>query len=27
VVSGHLAWHDGKLNEEKMGERMMFSGQ
>lgn len=24
VVSGHLAWHEGKLWEGKMGERMMF---
>ncbi len=27
IVSGHLAWHEGKLNEGKMGERMLFSGQ
>jgi dihydroorotase len=25
IVSGHLAWHDGKLNERKMGERLSFS--
>jgi dihydroorotase len=24
IVSGHLAWHDGKLNERKMGERLSF---
>ncbi len=24
IVSGHLAWHDGKFNEEKMGERLLF---
>ncbi|MCC7245987.1 MAG: dihydroorotase [Saprospiraceae bacterium] len=24
VVSGHLAWHDGTLSEEKMGERLLF---
>jgi len=24
IVSGHLAWHDGKFNEEKMGERVLF---
>jgi dihydroorotase len=24
IVSGHLAWHDGKLNERKMGERLTF---
>ena len=24
IVSGHLAWHLGKLNEEKMGERLRF---
>lgn len=25
LVSGHLAWHNGHLNEERMGERMKFS--
>jgi len=24
IVSGHLAWHNGKFNEEKMGERLLF---
>ena len=24
IVSGHLAWHDGKFNESKMGERLRF---
>lgn len=24
IVSGHLAWHDGKFSAEKMGERMLF---
>jgi len=24
IVSGHLAWHDGRFSEEKMGERLMF---
>jgi len=24
IVSGHLAWHDGKFNEAKMGERLSF---
>lgn len=24
IVSGHLAWHQGKLNEERMGERLRF---
>lgn len=24
IVSGHLAWHDGCFNEEKMGERLLF---
>ncbi len=24
IVSGHLAWHDGKFNEGKMGERLVF---
>jgi dihydroorotase len=24
IVSGHLAWHDGRLNEQKMGERLLF---
>ncbi|MCB0545215.1 MAG: amidohydrolase family protein, partial [Saprospiraceae bacterium] len=24
IVSGHLAWHDGKLNTEKPGERLLF---
>ena len=24
VVSGHLAWHEGKFDEGKMGERMLF---
>lgn len=24
IVSGHLAWHDGQLNESKMGERLLF---
>jgi dihydroorotase len=24
IVSGHLAWHEGKFNEEKMGARMLF---
>lgn len=24
IVSGHLAWHEGKFNEEKMGERVLF---
>jgi dihydroorotase len=25
IVSGHLAWHDGKFNEMKMGERLAFN--
>ena len=25
VVSGHLAWHEGRLNEGKMGERLIFN--
>jgi len=25
MVSGHLAWHDGKIVEGKMGERLLFS--
>lgn len=25
IVSGHLAWHDGKFNEAKMGERLLFN--
>ncbi len=25
IVSGHLAWHEGQLNEQKMGERLFFS--
>lgn len=25
LVSGHLAWHEGKLREEKMGQRLAFS--
>lgn len=24
IVSGHLAWHEGRFNEEKMGERLLF---
>lgn len=24
IVSGHLAWHEGKFNEAKMGERLLF---
>ena len=24
LVSGHLAWHNGRLDEERMGERMRF---
>lgn len=24
IVSGHLAWHNGRFNEEKMGERLEF---
>lgn len=24
IVSGHLAWHEGQLNESRMGERMLF---
>jgi dihydroorotase len=24
IVSGHLAWHEGKFQEEKMGERLLF---
>lgn len=24
IVSGHLAWHNGAFNEEKMGERLLF---
>lgn len=24
IVSGHLAWHEGQFNEEKMGERLRF---
>ncbi len=24
IVSGHLAWHEGKLNEARMGERLIF---
>lgn len=27
IVSGHLAWHEGVLNDEKKGERMMFLGR
>lgn len=27
IVSGHLAWHEGKLDESKMGERLLFFGQ
>ncbi len=26
IVSGHLAWHNGRLNEGKMGERLEFEG-
>jgi dihydroorotase len=26
LVSGHLAWHNGRLDEERMGERMRFGG-
>ncbi|MCS7036186.1 MAG: dihydroorotase [Saprospiraceae bacterium] len=26
IVSGHLAWHEGRFNEEKMGERLEFEG-
>lgn len=25
IVSGHLAWHEGQLNEAKMGERLLFA--
>lgn len=25
VVSGHLAWHEGKMDESKMGERLLFN--
>jgi dihydroorotase len=25
IVSGHLAWHEGRFNEAKMGERMFFN--
>jgi len=25
IVSGHLAWHEGKLDEGKMGERLFFN--
>jgi dihydroorotase len=25
VVSGHLAWHENKLNDNKMGERLLFN--
>ncbi len=25
IVSGHLAWHNGKLVEERMGERLLFT--
>ena len=25
IVSGHLAWHEGKFNESKMGERLLFN--
>ena len=25
IVSGHLAWHEGRFNEEKMGERLLFN--
>jgi len=25
IVSGHLAWHEGRFLEEKMGERLTFS--
>lgn len=25
IVSGHLAWHEGRLSEEKMGERLLFN--
>jgi dihydroorotase len=24
IVSGHLAWHEGKFNEARMGERLLF---
>lgn len=24
VVSGHLAWHEGRFNSNKMGERLLF---
>jgi len=24
IVSGHVAWHEGKLNEQKTGERLLF---
>ena len=24
IVSGHLAWHEGKFHEERMGERLLF---
>ncbi len=26
IVSGHLAWHEGKFREEKTGERLTFNG-
>lgn len=26
IVSGHLAWHEERFNEEKMGERILFEG-
>lgn len=26
VVSGHLVWHEGKLDDSKMGERLLFNG-
>lgn len=27
IVSGHLAWHNGRFNEEKKGERLQFHGR
>jgi dihydroorotase len=24
LVNGHLAWHEGRLNQDKMGERLLF---
>lgn len=26
IVSGHVAWHEGKIREGKMGERLLFKG-